>query len=144
MIKKSNAGYVLAVIATAVVLLWIGIFKFTSTEAAGIKPLVAHSFLMSWLYAVASVRQVSDFIGAFEIITGLLLLLSFWNSALGRIGGYLTLIIFITTLSFLFTTPGTWKIVDGVITTDFFILKDLAFLAIGLQVISANSNQPAG
>lgn len=143
MIKKLNAGYVLAVIATALVLLWIGIFKFTPAEASGIKPLVENSFLMSWLYKLGTEGQVSGFIGIFEIITGLLLLISFWNKTIGKISGYLTLIIFFTTLSFLFTTPHTWKIVQGVPVTDFFILKDLAYLAIGLQVIHTNSNQPA-
>ena len=141
MLKKTNAGYILAVIATATVLIWIGIFKFTPVEAAGIKPLINNSFLIGWLYAIGSVQQVSNFIGIFEIVTGILLLISFWHATIGKISGYMTLIIFFTTLSFLFSTPGTWKIVQGVPVTDFFILKDLAYLAIGLQIIAKNSKE---
>ncbi len=134
-----KTGYNLGVIATIVVLIWIGIFKFTATEAMGIKHYVSNSFLMSWLYNVASDQTVSNLIGAFEIITALLLLGSFWNSKIGRIGGYAGMIIFLTTLSFLFTTPGVWKTVDGVPTTDFFVVKDLAFLAIMFLVVGEHS-----
>lgn len=134
----SKTGYILGVSATALVLLWIGILKFTPTEAAAIKPYVENSFLMSWLYNVASVQMVSNLIGVFEIVTGLLLLSSFKSTKAGEIGGYLALIIFITTLSFLITTPHVWNFSDGVLVTDFFVVKDLAFLAIALQVIGHN------
>lgn len=136
--KFSKTGYVLGVCATALVLLWIGILKFTPGEAAAIKPYVGNSFLMSWLYKVASVQIVSNLIGVFEIITGLFLLGSFKSAIAGKIGGYLSLIIFITTLSFLITTPHVWKVSEGVLVTDFFVVKDLAFLAIALQVIGHN------
>ena len=134
----SKTGYILGVSATALVLLWIGILKFTPTEAAAIKLYVENSFLMSWLYNVASVQMVSNLIGVFEIVTGLLLLSSFKSTKAGEIGGYLALIIFITTLSFLITTPHVWNFSDGVLVTDFFVVKDLAFLAIALQVIGHN------
>src|SRR5262245_60907074 len=39
-----------------VVIAWIGALKYTSYEAAGIQPLVAHSPLFSWLYSIVSVR----------------------------------------------------------------------------------------
>lgn len=137
-----KTGYALGVAGTSLVLLWIGILKFTPSEAMGIKPYVEHS-LISWLYAIGSVRQVSDFIGIFEIATAISLIASFWNSKAGLIAGYLAAIIFLTTLSFLLTTPGIWKEMDGVPVTDFFVLKDLGFLAIALQVIGNNSNNKA-
>lgn len=139
-----KAGYNLGVIATIIVLIWIGIFKFTAGEAMAIKGFVSHNFLMSWLYQFFSVQTVSDLIGVFEIITGMLLIVSFWNSTIGRIAGYLSLIIFLTTLSFLFTTPGVWKISEGVPVTEFFVLKDLAFLAIALQVIGRSRDKVQG
>ena len=137
--NKTKAGYALGVIAALVALIWIGILKFTPGEAVGIKPYVEHSFLLSWLYSIISVQKVSDLIGIFEITTGVLLLISFWNRKAGKIGGYMALVIFITTISFLLTTPGIWKISQGVPVTDFFVLKDLAFLAIAVQVIGHNS-----
>lgn len=135
-----KAGYTLGVVATIVVLLWIGILKFTPLEAMAIKGYVSNSFLMSWLYKVASVQGASNIIGIYEIITAILLTASFWNKKLGLIAGYLSLTIFLGTLSFLFTTPGIWKVSEGVLVTDFFVLKDIAFLAVSLQVIWANKN----
>jgi uncharacterized membrane protein YkgB len=137
-----KTGYALGVAGTSLVLLWIGILKFTPSEAMGIKPYVEHS-LISWLYATGGVRQISDFIGIFEIATAGLLIASFWSRRAGLIAGYLAAIIFLTTLSFLLTTPGIWKAMDGVPVTDFFVLKDLGFLAIALQVIGNNSNNKA-
>jgi reactive chlorine resistance protein C len=47
-----------------IVLLWIGGMKFTAYEAEGIKPLVANSPLMSWVYRVMSVGGFSSLLGA--------------------------------------------------------------------------------
>ena len=52
-----------------VVLLLIGVLKFTPGEAAGIQPLVAHSPLMSWMYGLLSIQGVSNVIGVIEIAT---------------------------------------------------------------------------
>ncbi|TCD07659.1 DUF417 family protein [Pedobacter frigidisoli] len=131
-------GYRIGVIATIIVFLWIGIFKFTPGEAAAIKNYVSNSFLMNWMYSLFSVQTVSNIIGVYEITTGALLIASFWSRKIGFIAGILTLIIFVTTLSFLVTTPGIWKISEGVPVTDFFVVKDLAFLAIALLVIAKN------
>ncbi|ETZ24086.1 DUF417 family protein [Pedobacter sp. V48] len=130
-----NTGYNLGVITTIIVLFWIGVLKFTPSEAMAIKAYVSNSFLMNWLYRFNSDQGVSNLIGIYEIITGILLIVSFWNSRIGLVAGYLTAIIFLTTLSFLMTTPGIWKLSDGVPITDFFVIKDLAFLAVALQVI---------
>lgn len=134
-------GYTLGVIATIVVLLWIGILKFTPLEAMAIKGYVSNSFLMSWLYRITSLQGASNIIGTYEIITAVLLGASFWNKKLGLVAGYLTLTIFLGTLSFLITTPAIWKLSEGMLVTDFFVLKDIAFLAIGLQVIGASKDK---
>ncbi len=139
----SKTGYILGVCAMSLVLLWIGVLKFTSAEAMAIKHYVAGSFLMSWLYQVASVQAVSNLIGIFEVITALLLLASLQNLFAAKIGGYAALIVFVTTLSFLLTTPGIWAVSGGVPVTDFFVVKDLAFLAIALQVIGKGYQQKA-
>lgn len=136
--KKFNfqsIGYSISVMGVAIVLLWIGIFKFTATEAKAIESLVKNSFLMNWLYKVTSVQGVSDLIGSIEIIAAILLLLSFFWKKAGVPGGVLSAIIFLITLSFLFTTPGVFNTVEGVPVTEFFILKDLMALGISLMVI---------
>src|SRR5579864_9831941 len=58
-----------------VVLLLIGVLKFTPGEAAGIQPLVAHSPLMSWMYGLLGVQGVSNLIGVIELATAALIAL---------------------------------------------------------------------
>ncbi|MDA4697911.1 YkgB family protein, partial [Enterobacter hormaechei] len=53
-------GYYISLYGVAIVLLWIGIFKFTPTEAAAIKPLVENHPLMGWLYNILSIQGVSN------------------------------------------------------------------------------------
>jgi len=130
-----TAGYIISVTGVAIVLIWIGIFKFTPTEAKGIEPLVSNSILMSWLYSLLTVQHVSNFIGAIEILTGICLLLHFRWKIFGLIGGLLSTFTFLITLSFIFTNPGSFSLVDGVPVTDFFILKDLMALGISLMVV---------
>jgi uncharacterized membrane protein YkgB len=128
-------GYVLCVVGLAMVLLWIGLFKFTPTEANAIQPLVANSYFMSWLYNVATVQGVAYIIGTVEIITAICLLLHFLVKKAGIVGGVLSVLTFLATLSFLFTTPGVFKTVDGFPVTEFFILKDVMALGISLMVL---------
>lgn len=134
-INFESLGFNVSVVGLALILLWIGIFKFTPTEAKAIEPLVANSFLMSWLYKIMSVQGVSNLIGTVEIITAGCLLLHFlWKKA-GTLGGILSTMTFLATLSFLFTTPGIFKTVDGAPVTEFFILKDVMALGISLMVL---------
>lgn len=135
--KKINTwGYAISVIGVAILLVWIGIFKYTPTEAAAIKPLVENHFLMSWLYTILSEQAVSTLIGIVEIIVGLALVVSLKVNALAKYAGIASTIIFIVTLSFLLTTPGVFKVVDGVPITEFFILKDIPSLGISLLVFA--------
>ena len=129
-----NLGYYISLFGAALILLWIGIFKFTPTEAQGIKSLVENHFLTFFVYKIASVQAVSNAIGAIEIIIALLLIFSVKFAFLKRYAGIGMIVTFLVTLSYLFTTPGVWKIVDGVPITDFFILKDLMLLGFGLMI----------
>ena len=91
---------------------------------------------MSWLYKVASVNGVSRIIGTIEVITGLLLLLSYWSPYAGLAGGLMASVTFILTLSFLFTTTNTISRVDGFILPDAFILKDIIALGVSWTVLT--------
>ena len=132
--NTEKTGYFIGVVSTSLVLIWIGLFKFTPTEAEAIKPLVEHHFLMRWMYSVFSVQGVSNVIGILEILVGIGLVLSYTSKTIGKYAGVGATVIFLVTLSFLFTTPGVWKTVDGFPVTDFFIIKDLAFLGVALMV----------
>lgn len=114
-----------------VILLLIGLAKFTPEEAAGIQPLVAHSPLMSWMYSVLSVQGVSNVIGIVEITTALLIALrplSPSASFVGSLGGIVT---FLLTCSFLLSTPGAIQFSKGLLLlgdAGQFLIKDLVLL----------------
>ncbi|MFV8368577.1 DUF417 family protein [Flavobacterium sp. LB2R40] len=130
----NQIAYRLGVLGTVIILIWVGLFKFTAVEAEAIKGLVQNHFAMGWMYKLMSVQTVSNIIGIFEVVTGIGLILSFFNKKIGMYAGLASAIIFVTTLSFLATTPGVFKIVEGFPVTDFFILKDIPYLAISLMV----------
>ena len=101
-----NLGAQLIRYGLAIVFIWIGILKFTTYEAEGIKPLVEHSPLLSWTYSVLSVTSFSGLLGFIEILIGILIgCRPFWPkaSAIGSIGAILT---FVITLTFMLSTPG--------------------------------------
>ncbi|PAM92246.1 hypothetical protein B4N84_25925 [Flavobacterium sp. IR1] len=130
----NQIAYKLGVLGTVIILIWVGLFKFTATEAGAIKDLVENHFAMSWMYKVMSLQMVSNVIGFSEIIIGIGLFASLFYNKIGLYAGLGSAVIFATTLSFLFTTPGVFKSVEGFPVTDFFILKDIPYLAISLMV----------
>lgn len=138
---STQIGYYISLFGAALILMWIGIFKFTPTEAAAIKPLVENHFLTFFVYKIMDVQTVSNLIGVIEIIIALLLIFSAKFVFLKRYAGIGMIITFLVTLSYLFTTPGIWKIVDGIPVTDFFILKDLMFLGFGLMIVQTKNNE---
>src|SRR5262245_11038397 len=94
--------------ALAVIYFWFGGMKFTAYEAQGLVPLVENSPLLSWMYDVFSVRGFSTFLGVLELTIGLLIAGRILSPALSAIGGLLSAGLFITTLSFMISTPGTF------------------------------------
>lgn len=134
--KQQDIGMIVMILGTALILLWIGVFKFTPTEAEGIKPLMQNQPLLSWMYSIFGVQGVSNFIGLVEIVTAILLILGLNFKLLLKYAGALLILTFTITISFIFTTPGVWKSVDGVPVTDFFILKDLIPLGLGIKLLN--------
>jgi uncharacterized membrane protein YkgB len=92
----------------ALVFLWIGAMKFTAYEAEGIRPLAENSPLMSWVLAALGIRSFSNLLGVIEIATGVLLALRPVSAWATVIGSGMAIATFLTTLTFLFTTPG-WE-----------------------------------
>jgi reactive chlorine resistance protein C len=87
---------------------WIGLMKFTAYEANGIQPLVAHSPFLSWMYGFLTVEQFSKGLGTVEVIIAVLIGLRHWSAKASALGSGLAVIMFLTTLSFLFSTLG-WE-----------------------------------
>jgi uncharacterized membrane protein YkgB len=121
-----------------IILLWIGGMKFTAYEAAGIAPLVIHSPLMNWAYYLLGERNLSDLIGMVEIALGLGIALRQVVPLVSGIASLLSVGMFLTTLSFLITTPG-WEPTLGFPALSAlpgqFLLKDIVLL--GAAVFTA-------
>ena len=107
--KLENIGANIIRYGLVIVLLWVGALKFTAYEAEGIQGLVSNSPLMSWMLSVMSLRTAAALIGVIEITLGVLIAtrpFAPFVSATGSIGA---IIMFLTTLTFVFTTPGVWQ-----------------------------------
>ena len=129
------AGVQVSRYGLVVVLLLIGALKFTAQEAAGIQPLVAHSPLMSWMYAVLSVQGTSNIIGVIEIIVAALIALRPISARASFIGSVGAAITFALTTSFLFTTPAVAELRYGfplLGSAGQFLIKDLVLLGAAL------------
>jgi uncharacterized membrane protein YkgB len=111
--------------------------KFTAYEAEGIRPMVAKSPLMSWLYGVMDGRAFSSLLGVVEIAIGLLIALrTVWPMG-SALGSALAAGMFLTTLSFLVTTPGWEASLGGFPALSAmpgqFLLKDIVLLGVALS-----------
>jgi reactive chlorine resistance protein C len=118
------------------VIAWIGFMKFTAYEAAGIQPLVANSPLMSWVYTIFSERAFSAILGVVEIAVAVMIALRVVSPKVCAIGSALAVGMFLTTLSFILSTPGWEASLGGFpalsVVPGQFILKDLVLLGAAL------------
>jgi reactive chlorine resistance protein C len=124
-------GHALLRVALVSMIAYFGAFKFTSAEAHAIEPLLTNSPLLSWLYRLTNVQGASRLIGAAELTIAALILLRPYRPMLSTIGSIGAIGRFLTTLSFLVTTPGIWRSVEGCIVPSGaggFILKDVFLL----------------
>jgi reactive chlorine resistance protein C len=133
-------GRALTRYSLVVVVGWIGLMKFTGYEAEGIRAFVANSPLMSWVYRFMSVRGFSAMLGVVEVAVALLVAARpLWPRA-SAVGSALAVGMFLTTLSFLITTPGVWEPSLGGFPAlsavpGQFLIKDLALLGISLWTL---------
>src|SRR5580704_15931080 len=130
-------GRGLARYGLVVVVAWIGLMKFTTYEAEGIRPFVANSPLMSWVYGLISLPGFSAMLGVVEVTIALLIAARPFSTRVSALGSALAVGMFLTTLSFLVTTPGVWEPSAGGFPAlsaipGQFLIKDLALLGISL------------
>jgi reactive chlorine resistance protein C len=135
--RVEAAGRALARYGLVVVVAWIGLMKFTAYEAEGIRLYVANSPLMSWVYGPLSVRGFSAVLGVVEVAIAILIAARPFSPRASALGSALAVGMFLTTLSFLVTTPGVWEPSAGGFPAlsgkpGQFLIKDLALLGISL------------
>ena len=84
-----------------------GAGKFRAYEVEAVKPLLENSPLFSWLSKRIGARGMARLIGVTELAIAALLTVAPRRSWLSAVGSMLAISQFTTTLSFLFSTPGT-------------------------------------
>lgn len=132
----------------ALVILWIGLMKFTTYEALGIQPLVASSPLMGWMYSILSVREFSAGLGIVEVVIAALIALRPWFPKASAAGSATAVLMFLTTLSFLLSAPGWEASLGGFpalsASVGQFLLKDAVLLGAAIwtygEAYSAKEN----
>ena len=135
--RLEAVGRELARYGLVVIVAWIGLMKFTVYEAEGISGFVANSPLMSWVYGFMSHRGFSAVLGVVELTIAILIAVRPFMPRASVLGSAMAVGMFLTTLSFLVTTPGVWAADAGGFPAlsgapGQFLLKDLALLGISL------------
>jgi reactive chlorine resistance protein C len=121
-----------------VVYAWFGGMKFTAYEAEGLVGLVGNSPFLSWVYSLFSVRVFSSLLGVLELSVGALIAARLVSPVYSLVGGVLSVGLFVTTLSFMATTPGVIVPELGFpaisVAPGQFLLKDVGLLALSLWI----------
>jgi reactive chlorine resistance protein C len=129
------------------VIFWIGCLKFTVYESKGVFNHASHSPLLAWAYHILYVRDFSRGLGAIEIAIALLIAIGpVWPnlSIFGSLGG---IGMFLTTLSFVTTTPGVRQAGYGFpALAGFpgqFLVKDVVLLGAAIWTLADSLGQVA-
>ncbi len=179
LLAKSQSGFInFTRFAILVVMVWIGGLKAFQYEADGIVPFVANSPLMSFFYQKdapeykdyrnpegKTVQKNIDWheangtyvfsygLGLVIITIGILAFLGIWFARAGMIGGLLTAVMSLVTLTFLITTPESFvPNLGGDFPTPQFgfpylsgvgrlVIKDVIMLGAGLICASASAKR---
>ena len=124
-----------------VVIGWIGALKFTAYESDGISLFVANSPFMTWVYGVMSQRQFGALLGFVELAIAALIAAEPWSPRAAVVGAAAAVGMFLTTLSFLVTTPGVFEAGAGgfpalSVLPGQFLLKDVALMGIAIWLLA--------
>ena len=125
------------------VVFWIGCLKFTAYESKGVFNHASHSPLLAWAYHILDVRDFSRGLGVVEITTALLIAVGPVWPKLSILGSLAGIGMFLTTLSFVLTTPGVLQAGYGSPSLSGFpgqfLVKDVVLLGSGYLWTLANS-----
>ena len=142
-LRSSRTSVLVALAARyglVIVLAWFGAMKFTSYESHGISHWVANSPLLSWVYNIMSIDAFGRLNGSIELIVAALLAVKPWFPKASVLGGVFASLFFVTTLSFMVTTPGVGEASAGgfpVLSADGeFLMKDIANLGLALWLLA--------
>jgi reactive chlorine resistance protein C len=93
-----------------------------------------------WLYNIFPVYTFSALLGVFELAAAVLIALKPIAPRLSVVGSALAVVLFVSTVSFLFTTPGVSESAGGgfpaLSLTGEFLLKDLPLLGLSFWTLA--------
>jgi uncharacterized membrane protein YkgB len=140
-IEERNIAFLISSIGMVVMLLWAGSFKMTRPGAEGIIPLVSNSPLIWWHFKLFGPYIGSDLIGLTEWLYASLIIMGYFKPKAGIAGGLVGVVIFFTTSTMLFTTPGALISVPGIPGMRYmsflglFLYKDIISLGVSFYLI---------
>lgn len=151
--QLENIGRFVTRYGLALVIFWIGAMKFTAYEAGAIQSLVANSPFIGWLYNVFSVQMFSNLLGVLEMLIAVLIALYPISVKASALGSALAIPMFLTTLSFMLSTPPTFEASLGGFPAlsgmpGQFLVKDVVLLGAAIWTLaealksSNTNNQP--
>jgi uncharacterized membrane protein YkgB len=127
-------------------LLWVGALKFKQYEVENIDPLLRSSPLFSGLRAKLGARRLARVIGTAEITLGSLIAAKPVVPKASAAASLAAVEMFLTTLSFLVTTPEARQEGEGVLVPSpagQFLLKDTVLLAAAFLTAAEACGRPA-
>jgi reactive chlorine resistance protein C len=123
--------------ALATNLVWIGALKWQQYEVDNIDPLVTSSPLFARLKGKLGARRLARLIGLTDVTLGALIGAKRVAPRASAVGSTAAVGIFLTTLSFLVTTPEAWQGRRGMLSpAGQFLLKDGVLLGAALLTAS--------
>jgi uncharacterized membrane protein YkgB len=131
----AKVGQFLARYGLVLALVWIGAGHIVAPTA--ITGLISHSPLLSWLYVIFSTHTLGYALGSAEIVAALLIALRPLWPRLSAVGSVFAVLIFCSTISFLFTTPGVFTGGFGLLSglPGQFLIKDIVLLGVALWTL---------
>jgi uncharacterized membrane protein YkgB len=132
----SALGVAICRYALIIVIALIGLSKFTPGEANAVAPLITHSPFLAWI-APFGTQTASNAIGTVELLIVALLLARPFAPRAAALGAVLAVGTFLTTTSFLFTTPHAFAFDGLAVLSDLgaFLIKDFVLLGASVVVL---------
>jgi uncharacterized membrane protein YkgB len=133
----THAGHLASRYGLVIVIAWIGAGKYVKMESHA---LIVESPLMNWLYDFFSQDALADTLGTLEIVTAALIAIRPFSPRISAVGSAIAIVLFLGTLSFLFTTPGVITEFAGPLPVlsgkpGQFLLKDLVLISVSLWTL---------
>jgi uncharacterized membrane protein YkgB len=140
---ESDFDYGFVRASLVLIFLMFGYGKFFPYAAKMMVQFITHSPLIFWLYPVFGLAGESRFLGVYELLTGTLLFVGFWNKKVGMAAALASTFAFIATFTILPFMPDAWAPSAGgfpaMAGATPFLMKDLVLLAASVYLLKQDT-----